>query len=70
LIDVSKALLLAQTLDPSHSRHAQALPARREHGLASLNLDSEDLAAIEAAVKANAIMGKRYDERGLNMVNL
>jgi hypothetical protein len=57
-------------LDPSHSRHAQALPARREHGLASLNLDSEDLAAIEAAVKANAIMGKRYEERGLNMVNL
>ena len=34
-------------------------------GAASLNLDSEDLAAIEAAVKANAITGKRYDERGL-----
>jgi aryl-alcohol dehydrogenase-like predicted oxidoreductase len=39
-------------------------------GAASLNLDSDDLAAIETAVKANAITGKRYDERGLNMVNL
>lgn len=39
-------------------------------GAASLNLDSDDLAAIETAVKANAITGKRYDERGLTMVNL
>ena len=39
-------------------------------GASSLNLDSDDLAAIETAVKANAITGKRYDERGLNMVNL
>jgi aryl-alcohol dehydrogenase-like predicted oxidoreductase len=39
-------------------------------GAGSLNLDSDDLAAIETAVKANAITGKRYDERGLNMVNL
>src|SRR5580700_4817583 len=39
-------------------------------GAASLNLDSDDLAAIETALKANAITGKRYDERGLNMVNL
>jgi protein ImuB len=44
--------------------------SKRTLGAASLNLDSDGLAAIETAVKANAIMGKRYDERGLNVVNL
>lgn len=39
-------------------------------GAAALDLDAGDLAAIEAAVKANAIAGERYDAHGLSMVNL
>ncbi len=39
-------------------------------GAVSLSLDADDLEAIEAAVKANAIEGKRYDECELTMVNL
>jgi aryl-alcohol dehydrogenase-like predicted oxidoreductase len=39
-------------------------------GAVSLSFDSDDLAEIETAVKANAITGKRDDERGLNMVSL
>jgi aryl-alcohol dehydrogenase-like predicted oxidoreductase len=39
-------------------------------GAASLGLDAEDLAAIEAAVRANAIEGERYNAHELTMVNL
>jgi aryl-alcohol dehydrogenase-like predicted oxidoreductase len=39
-------------------------------GAAALALGAEDLAAIESAVAANAVEGKRYDERELTMVNL
>jgi aryl-alcohol dehydrogenase-like predicted oxidoreductase len=45
-------------------------PLEENIAAASLDLDAEDVAAIEAAVRANAIEGERYNARELTMVNL